>query len=424
MNHAEQKEVDLHSLIQEYRQELHTQIEKYLTLQKKFEAMKKLELNLRYEIYQLKQQQLKQNLLNQNTYRDVQCIPLVESYQDEFARVLGQRINGTGLERKKMGTSFNPLHRPYKEISNTTGLGKEFLISMKDNDGSNHKQHKHNKDDIQNNYEQLDKYNNDQKQVQKNTSKRNDKANDLSRTLEKPTYSPPKSEINNFNDLRKLVDHLKHQLNNKDQHTSKEEPNHTTNKQKSSMKDKKPQENSQSGFTFRNLQKAQHIYTKPRSRLNTTTTTIRVNRASEHHIQNKEQVNNNQKTVPKELEEDKKVKVGNGAHTNIMNEKKALQEKQVENKNIVNNEQGFDSRVIGNEVTEQTSEKSLIKDKEVDENRTSSPKRESLMKTESETNKNILNEFEFREADSIQSEQTKEQSFLKSIWRKLKFTNK
>src|SRR5690625_3415033 len=51
-----QSECDLQGQIKQYQEGLEAILEKYVKLQKKFEMMKDLELNLRYEIYQLKQQ--------------------------------------------------------------------------------------------------------------------------------------------------------------------------------------------------------------------------------------------------------------------------------------------------------------------------------------------------------------------------------
>src|SRR5699024_6382450 len=312
----EEKETDLQDQIAPYKEEFDEISEKYLNLQKKYEMMKILELNLRYEIYELKQQ-LNKSQPNENINHNHKEQPMNLKYISILLEHMLDLLNRTLDQEHNDEKTF--IHRPSNENNHATGLGKESLLRMRDSHETNEKKlPQHKEEDIQANDTDLTKNVSDQNQKQtstnehmnqsihqqtdqtlKNQQKNQGSTSEKKAKLEhvKTNNHPEKKEIKNFHELKQLVHDLKYQGNSSDQQPIEKKTNQTSNDQTATVENKLPDKRS-SDFTFRDIQKAKQIYSKPLPRMNTITTT-RIKRKIQSHVLGNEQDNQGQVIVNK-----------------------------------------------------------------------------------------------------------------------------
>src|SRR5690625_3889596 len=278
---------DLRKQIEHYREDLDILSKKYFDLQKKFEMMKALELNLRHEIFQLKQQlndrKTDNNIFHQ--YKEQQMyLKYISILIEDLNDLFNQTIYPSDELRldHKVENSEN-LHRPLKENNQLIGLGKESLLRMKDSHETNEKKPLQ-KEDIQTKETEQMKDSSDQDLNKQNHMDKATNQQSSEELTDKKNEHPnrEKNEVNNFNELKRLVYDLKRQSNSSEQQFVEKKSDKISTGKESTVKNQRSRNRSPS-FTFRDLQKAKNIYSKPLPRMNKITTTS-INRKIEDHI--------------------------------------------------------------------------------------------------------------------------------------------
>src|SRR5690625_544700 len=266
----EQEIADLRMQIDQYRTELEEKTESYLNLKEKYETMKILELDLRHEIYELKKE-LHGSHIEQESHGKGQGqynhLKYITTLLEDMHKLLDKSISQPYYQLNLDKQHSKMIHRPAKENNKAIGLGKESMFRMKDNHEKNGPRHEENeqKNSLNENNQEMTKVvteKNMQKLMQSEQVNRENKNNN----------EPVKSEVKSFKELKKLVNNLKDQENSSVQQQNQTVTDHPSETKQDHIQ-KKESVNQSKDFTFRDLQQAQHIYSKPLSRMNTTTTT-------------------------------------------------------------------------------------------------------------------------------------------------------
>lgn len=466
----EDESINMHEL---YKKELDEISRKYFKLQKEFEAVQLLELNLRYENYQLREQ-LKNASLEKNAFHQSQeqknNLKAISILLGKIDSLLNESFGEAGYQ-SMLNEGNDRLHRPSKEKVDIIGLGKELLLKMKDSHETNENNVSENKGEDQHANEDealekeldgsIDEELMETKSIRKMSEQDDDPVSN-EQGMQEESIGEKKDESENekeyknkeikgFHELRDMVHEAKLKSTLKKEQPVKGKTIKTTTEQNNAV------ENHSSSFTFRDLQNADYVYAKPFSRKKIATTTS-VNRKMEENILIKKNEEEEPEIIhdqedTKDREQEKKLEESQGDSEFALENSDDHQEKQIEsNKNepqedsdsneikIEDKEQKVELEAIDQKETEDKKQADRPEEKEkvTDWSKDDQEKEESSAESD-QTNKDLLtnqrnerlniaddksdqeklNEPARHETNRLYPKQVKNESFFKSIWKKI-----